>query len=173
MQYAKLTFPWPGDGLKTGRKNCGPSNSATVTPRRQSTPAAYMCWTTFTTHPSINSVSLSPADRETLAAALASTPLGKFDSLEPTLRRYSPAKAAFQTIPSAVVGRGICRLEKCPWKACLADNRNQLINALRNDLLDYIDRSADTMRVFLWMMAGKFCATAIRGRCPGVTAARA
>ncbi len=89
---------------------------------------------------------LSPRDRETLAAALASSTLDKFDSLETTLRRLFPGKGGDPNDPQRGLSEGEFMAVKNALGNLLADNRNQLINALRNDLLDDIDRSADTMR---------------------------
>ena len=89
---------------------------------------------------------LSPADRDTLAAALASLPPDKLDSLETTLRRLFPAKGSDPNDPQ----RGISEQEFMAvieaLGKLLADNREQLINALRHDSLDDVDRSADTLR---------------------------
>jgi outer membrane protein assembly factor BamB len=90
--------------------------------------------------------SLSPTDRETLAAALASTPPGKFDTLETVLRRLFPGKGGDPNDLQRGLSEGEFVALKNTLGSLLADNRNQLINALRNDLLDEIDRSADTMR---------------------------
>ncbi|MGA2799223.1 MAG: PQQ-binding-like beta-propeller repeat protein [Thermoguttaceae bacterium] len=89
---------------------------------------------------------LSPGDRETLASALASTPPGKFDSLEPALRRLFPGKGSDPNDPQRGLSEGEFVALKNALGSLLADNRKRLINALRSDLLDEIDRSADTMR---------------------------
>jgi outer membrane protein assembly factor BamB len=89
---------------------------------------------------------LSPADRETLAAAFTSTPPDKFDSLETTLRQLFPAKGSDPIDPE----RGLPEHEFIAVKETLgkllANDRDKLIGALRHDLLDDIDRSADTLR---------------------------
>ncbi|MGD0382551.1 MAG: PQQ-binding-like beta-propeller repeat protein [Thermoguttaceae bacterium] len=89
---------------------------------------------------------LSPGDRETLASALASTTLDKFDSLESLLRRLLPAKGGDPNDPERGVSEEEFIAVKNALGSLLAGNRNQLIHALRNDALDEIDRSADVMR---------------------------
>jgi outer membrane protein assembly factor BamB len=89
---------------------------------------------------------LSPGDRKTLASALASTTLDKFDSLEGVLRRLLPGKGGDSNDPQRDVSEGEFIAVKNALGSFLADNKDQLIHALRNDALDDIDRSADVMQ---------------------------
>jgi outer membrane protein assembly factor BamB len=89
---------------------------------------------------------LSPDDRQTLAGALNSTLPDKFDSLETLLRRLFPTKGSQPDDPYS----GMSEEEFITLKNSLGDlfveKREELIHALRNNVLDEIDRSADTMR---------------------------
>ena len=92
--------------------------------------------------------SLSSSDRETLAAVLSSTTPDKFDSTEHILRRLFPNKGSDPDDPLRGVTENEFVALKMTLHTLLVDRRDQLINAVRRDMLDDIDRSADTMRCF-------------------------
>jgi outer membrane protein assembly factor BamB len=89
---------------------------------------------------------LSSADRSTLASALSSTTPDTIDSLENTLRRLFPVKGSDPNDPQRGLSAGEFLAVKDTLGKLLLANPDLLLNALRNDLLDEIDRSADTIR---------------------------
>jgi outer membrane protein assembly factor BamB len=89
---------------------------------------------------------LSSADRAALATALNSITPDKFESLENALRRLFPVKGGDANDPQRGLSEGEFIAVKNAIGKLFAENRDLLIDALRNDLLDDIDRSADTMR---------------------------
>jgi outer membrane protein assembly factor BamB len=94
---------------------------------------------------------LPPNDRKTLADALSKVSPGDFDGnaadnvLHPLFKQAGPADNAAES-PGASLSSADYDGLKTALRTLLTDHRDELLRALRNDSLDDVDRSADTLR---------------------------